>query len=162
VDAEQDPSMSCASLAKLIRYARIDLGIEINIDLNPLNLDDTTGFTHRHWTVGTIEYGNKERGYLLYVKSSMTGDEAPYVKDYRKRNPSFPQESTADQFFDEAQFESYRALGYHAMNGALKAMAEIDTGDGKHGSPEALKAIRDALGLDRTRSSSQMQAMSSS
>jgi hypothetical protein len=27
--------------------------------------------------------------------------------------PAFPQQTTADQFFDEAQWESYRALGYH-------------------------------------------------
>ena len=27
----------------------------------------------------------------------------------------FPHESTADQFFSESQFESYRALGYHTL-----------------------------------------------
>ncbi|MEK8018164.1 MAG: hypothetical protein VSS75_014920, partial [Candidatus Parabeggiatoa sp.] len=30
---------------------------------------------------------------------------------YRRQNPSFPDETTADQFFNEAQFESYRKLG---------------------------------------------------
>jgi hypothetical protein len=158
-DAEQDPQMSCASLAKLIRYARIDLGIEINIDLNPLHLDDTTRMTHRHWTLGTIHYGSGEIGHLLYVKSSVTGDEAPYVMDYRKRNPDFPQESTADQFFDEAQFESYRALGYHAMNGALKAAATLDVGDGQHASVEGLREVRDALGLGAPRTTSQREAL---
>ena len=29
----------------------------------------------------------------------------------RSVNPTFPQQSTADQFFDEAQWESYRRLG---------------------------------------------------
>jgi hypothetical protein len=150
VDAEQDPTMSCASLAKLIRYARIDLGVEIDIDLNPFNLDSVTGMTHRHWTLGTIKYGHGEVGHLLYVKSSVTGDEAPYVADYRKRNPTFPQESTADQFFDEAQFESYRALGYHAMSGALKAAATLDTSEGG-GSSAELAAVRDGLGLKTAR-----------
>jgi hypothetical protein len=28
-------------------------------------------------------------------------------------NPDFPHQSTADQFFDEAQFEAYRCLGEH-------------------------------------------------
>jgi hypothetical protein len=151
VDAEHDPTMSCASLATLTRYARIDLGIEIDIETNPLNLD-ATGKTHRHWTLGTIRYDDskdeKDLGYLLYVKSSYTGDEAPYVKDYRRANPDFPQQSTADQFFDEAQFESYRALGYHSTNGALKAASELDAGDGKHGTVEALAAVRNALTLD--------------
>ena len=29
-----------------------------------------------------------------------------------QKNPSFPHQSTAEQFFTEAQFEAYRALGY--------------------------------------------------
>jgi hypothetical protein len=31
--------------------------------------------------------------------------------EYKTRNQSFPQQSTFDQFFDEAQWESYRKLG---------------------------------------------------
>lgn len=31
----------------------------------------------------------------------------------RRRRSSFPDGSTGDQFFDEAQFEAYRELGYH-------------------------------------------------
>ena len=54
-----------------------------------------------------------QTGYLLYIKSSLTGNEPDYVRDYRQRNPTFPHETTADQFFSEAQFEAYRALGEH-------------------------------------------------
>ena len=43
----------------------------------------------------------------------MTGDEYEYVREYRAREPEFPHESTANQFFNEKQFEAYRALGYH-------------------------------------------------
>ncbi len=32
---------------------------------------------------------------------------------YKKAHPAFPDESTADQFFDEKQFEAYRVLGFH-------------------------------------------------
>src|SRR5262249_29829333 len=35
------------------------------------------------------------------------------VKNYRVAHPEFPHETTADQFFTDAQFESYRALGDH-------------------------------------------------
>ncbi|XHR97267.1 hypothetical protein ACFJIV_11790 [Mucilaginibacter sp. UC70_90] len=31
-------------------------------------------------------------------------------------NPEFPQESTGDQFFNEAQFESYGKLGYLSID----------------------------------------------
>ena len=36
--------------------------------------------------------------------------------DYAGRNRDFPHETTADQFFDESQFESYRKLGAHIVS----------------------------------------------
>jgi hypothetical protein len=39
-------------------------------------------------------------------------DEAPWdVRDFRERDPRFPNHSTIDQFFNEQKFEAYRALG---------------------------------------------------
>jgi len=51
--------------------------------------------------------------WLLYVKPTLTGDEPLDVRQYAAANPRFPQQTTADQFFDEAQWESYRKLGEH-------------------------------------------------
>ncbi len=39
------------------------------------------------------------------------------LADYR--HPSFPHESTADQSFEEDQFESYRSLGVHMCESML-------------------------------------------
>ena len=39
VDAEADPGMRFGGLLNLMRYARIDLGVEIDIDLTELTLD---------------------------------------------------------------------------------------------------------------------------
>jgi hypothetical protein len=50
---------------------------------------------------------------LLYIKPSLIGDEPADVRRYHTENPSFPHESTLEQFFDEAQWESYRRLGEH-------------------------------------------------
>ena len=58
-------------------------------------------------------------GILIYIKASLSGDENDYVLDYKRRNPTFPHESTVDQFFSEEQFEAYRALGFHAARGLL-------------------------------------------
>lgn len=110
VDAEADPTMCFDGLVKLSRYARIDLGIDIDIDLEGLR-KDADGLSKRHWVLGTIHYGEHETGYLIYLKSSVTGDENEYVRAYRARHPAFPHEPTSDQFFSETQFESYRALG---------------------------------------------------
>jgi hypothetical protein len=47
------------------------------------------------------------------MKNSLTGNEPAPVLNYKRTSPDFPHESTADQFFDDSQFESYRALGDH-------------------------------------------------
>ena len=38
------------------------------------------------------------------------------VYNYARESLAFPHEPTSDQFFSESQFESYRALGRHAIN----------------------------------------------
>ena len=50
---------------------------------------------------------------ILFLKPSLTGDEPIDVLRYQSGHPDFPNETTADQFFDEAQWESYRKLGEH-------------------------------------------------
>jgi hypothetical protein len=142
VDAEADPDMSFRSLVTVERYARIDFGIRI--DLPWATLRDTYrdasaeiiksgGLPYNksahgpHCALGTIYYPRKtgdedevnSTGVLLYVKSSITGDENDYVIDYKRRNPTFPHETTMDQLFTEEQFEAYRALGFHAVNSAF-------------------------------------------
>lgn len=42
-------------------------------------------------------------------KNSLPDD----VWRYSEKHKTFPHQSTADQWFDELQFESYRALGQH-------------------------------------------------
>jgi hypothetical protein len=52
-------------------------------------------------------------GKLVYIKTSLTGEEPDDVLEYAARFAEFPHQSTGDQWFDESQFESYRKLGYH-------------------------------------------------
>jgi hypothetical protein len=123
VDGEADPNMEFNGLVTLIRYAEIDMGITIEIDLENIRKDDK-GMSQTHWALGTIKYGKDDNGeeqigHLLYIKASLTGDENEYLKAYWKKNGSFPHQTTADQFFDETQFECYRALGEHIACGAL-------------------------------------------
>jgi hypothetical protein len=121
-DGEADPNLHFGGLATLIRYARIDLGIDIDIDLDQVRLKgpDKDPRSQAHAAIGRITYPDEsEHGYLLYLKSSITGDEDEVVAEYRARKPAFPHESTADQFFDEGQFEAYRALGQHIAESAL-------------------------------------------
>jgi len=124
-DGAADSAMSFKNLATLIRYARIDMGIEIEIDAEPLRQDED-GDSADHFALGRVNYPKldgsgyeDEHGWILYLKSSISGDEEELIKQYRASSPMFPHESTADQFFSEGQFEAYRALGQHIAEKAL-------------------------------------------
>jgi len=125
IDGEADPDHTFNGLVTLIRIARIDLGIKIEINLDKLRLKDK--MCEKHFVVGYINYAdNEEPGTLIYVKSSYIkeNDENPFLRKYRADHPSFPHESTADQFFDERQFEAYRALGELVGEELVKAIKE--------------------------------------
>lgn len=121
IDGEQDASMTFHGLTTLQRLAAIDLGVQLDIDLEDLRLDDR-GLSRSHFRFCRIRYpeggrgSDDEFGYLLYVKLSLTGNEGEFLRRYRLDEPAFPHHSTADQFFDEAQFEAYRSLGEHIGN----------------------------------------------
>ena len=72
-----------------------------------------------HCAIGTIHYENADinapAGTIIYFKASLTGDEPADIKNYKTKNSTFPHETTADQWFTESQFESYRQLGYHEV-----------------------------------------------
>ena len=68
----------------------------------------------------TIHYPDGTKGRLIYIKSGMTGEEPQDILAYKVAHPAFPHQSTADQWFDESQFESYRALGRFAIENSLK------------------------------------------
>jgi hypothetical protein len=52
--------------------------------------------------------------WLVMVKPNLAPLIEVDVRNYAMLHPIFPNESTADQFFDDAQWESYRSLGEHA------------------------------------------------
>ena len=114
-DATWDDAHHFAALANAIRLVRIDMGIHIRLDVDQIK---ASGDGVRA-ALGKIDYGDGQFGTILFLKSSLSGNENPYVQSYKAKNDDFPHESTGDQFFDETQFEAYRALGYHITDGAL-------------------------------------------
>ena len=128
VDAEADPELACGSLLRMERYARIDLGARITLPWEAIARQSRLAAAAirdggvecefgPHCAIGRIAYEGGKVGIIAYVKSSLTGDEKDYVLDYARRYPAFPHESTSDQFFSEEQFEMYRALGFHMVQG---------------------------------------------
>ncbi len=132
VDGEADPDFTFGSLVQLERFARIDLGTRILMDCVPIGdgsrtatdqakARNTTPRPGPHVALGLIDYpplpnadsSVRQTGLLIYIKASLSGDEAGYVTAYKAAHPDFPQESTMEQLFSEEQFEVYRALGEH-------------------------------------------------
>lgn len=116
IDAGADADNRFGSLTTLIRHARIDLGIDISPTFNDLRVNAETGVTPAHGTLCKIKYPDGE-GLLLVIKLAVTGDESELIKAYKLAHPDFPHQSTADQFYNEEQFEAYRQLGAHSAEG---------------------------------------------
>ncbi len=128
-DAGEDGECKFADLGTAIRLCRTDFGVDIEINVDAIRKQASTSRSLWHCAVGTIHYEHSNQGdapgTLVYIKPSLTGSEPSDVLNYAAANPAFPHQSTADQFFDESQFESYRALGHHIG----KAVFEPVTGD---------------------------------
>jgi hypothetical protein len=95
-------------------------------DKREANIDLRIPISRRHLIVARVDYPDgdqieprhaskdgKAHSLIIVVKPSLTGDEPLDVLQYAASHPAFPQEPTADQFFAEAQWESYRRLGEH-------------------------------------------------
>ncbi|MEJ0073836.1 MAG: hypothetical protein WDO17_00055 [Alphaproteobacteria bacterium] len=144
-DAGCDPNYGFEDLGNAVRKIAIDLGVEIRFGrLHELKgrAKDGSVIKGAYYAVGEIDYktapewksaaddyGARARnGTILYVKPGYHGTESAGVVAYATANAAFPHETTADQFFSESQFESYRTLGFEIMDGVLKNAAEnVDT-----------------------------------
>ena len=137
-DVGADPNYHLEDLGNAVCKARADFEVEIEFytadeiaglagvpngvrthlgglaDLVPGRKSKTS---RKHAALAKISYPGVGTlpGTLLYVKSSVTGDESADVCEYKSRNPDFPHEPTSDQIFRERQWESYRKLGEHVM-----------------------------------------------
>jgi len=150
-DAEQDPEMKFEGMGGAITKCRADFGAEIDLDLRPLQIQEDTGYSKAHCVVGTIRYppprgagapaavataceclgdegADKYTGTIVYMKSSLVGDEPADLLAHQLKSAQFPQDSTANQWFTETLFEAYRRLGHHiAMTAIQPALSPRET-----------------------------------
>ena len=112
-DGEQDAYLQFDGLGQSARKIRLDFGVEIDLkDVRHMKNDDTSP---GHVVIGSITYPEDPAhpGTIIYIKTSLDGDEPVDIVNYKREDSSFPQDTTLDQFFTESKFESYRALGSH-------------------------------------------------
>ena len=141
-DAEEDGAYVYEGIGDAIRKCRIDFGAEIELDFSQVSPNTKSKLSPAHVITGTIRYPETppgEAGHVVYIKASLTGKEATPiegeppakpvtgsvtlpdvpgdVQNYKLQHQHFPHDSTADQWFTESQFESYRRLGERVIEG---------------------------------------------
>jgi hypothetical protein len=128
-DAGADPGYGFKDLGNAIRKIRIDFGIPIVFEdrvyiLPKQSSGQAASDEARYCAVADILYGAVDdggvNGTLIYIKPSIVQQPSPAtpfdVTNYARFSRDFPHETTADQWFTETQFESYRALGEDAVS----------------------------------------------
>jgi hypothetical protein len=132
-DGSCDSDRSFTDLGNAIRKVRIDLGIDIEIETEMLEIETPNRMSRAHFALGLIRYDRVDpgapAGLLIYLKPSLTGNEPADVTEYASDHDEFPHEPTSDQFFDESQFESYRALGFHIADKVFTRPITNPTGE---------------------------------
>jgi hypothetical protein len=132
-DCGADPAFGFEDIGTAIRRCRIDFGTEITLDIEGYarrNPDDLK--SRRHFVRGTIVYQDahlrmldieptpdSRQGVIFWIKPVVLPQDPADVRQYGLEFPVFPQQSTADQWYDESQFESYRRLGHDSAREAF-------------------------------------------
>ncbi|MCY4658375.1 MAG: hypothetical protein OXF93_00990 [Acidobacteria bacterium] len=133
-DAAADPGFDFKDLQVLMRRVETDFGARIAFDgeerierLIPREPDPHlvrardpqtdaypvgARFAERGYVCGTVHYRDGGRSTLILVKTALISGLDLGIRGYQGANRAFPDQSTADQFFDEEQFEAYRQLGW--------------------------------------------------
>lgn len=123
-DGGADVEFNFDDLANAVEKVRVDFGAKISFKDSDLNdiLGGTAGdslfdkkynIAKRGYAIGQILYSDGKKGTLVYIKLAMIPELPTDIYSYKGINPTFPHQSTADQFFNEKQFEAYRELGYN-------------------------------------------------
>ncbi|MCF6190182.1 MAG: patatin-like phospholipase family protein [Cocleimonas sp.] len=132
--AGADPKFTLEDIANVMERVRVDFGVTIsflddyglnailpNGDNNADAIEKKFNLSKKGFAIAKVKYPDKEKlGYLIVIKSLMIKDLPLSLFHYKSVNTDFPNQTTADQFFDENQFEAYRELGYQLT----KQMAE--------------------------------------
>ena len=129
-DAGADPDYYFEDFTNLMEKVRVDFGCKIEFreeypirDMIPnqevTDFADKLFTAKRGFAIADIDYSSvgikpnqNTKGLLIYIKSTLIDGLPPDLYGYQLNNPDYPDETTADQFFSEVQFEAYRELGY--------------------------------------------------
>lgn len=148
-DNGADRERELDDLSNLVAKARMDLAAEIRVldaqalqarfkgkvppflgDLDQLRSQEGEALA----ALADIDYLDARgavalSGTLLILKPTLAPEVPLDLQAYHRAHPDFPQQSTGDQFFDEAQWESYRCLGEFTVLKVLGAQKGLHPSD---------------------------------
>jgi Patatin-like phospholipase len=131
-DGGADPEFSFSDLQTMVQRVDVDFGAVLNIldsespdqmlPKTPENPEypEGAGFAKQGFMLIKVSYADSQVGWIIYMKTTLIEDVSFKVKGYKAQHSDFPDQSTADQFFDEVQFQAYRELGYAIAEEMLK------------------------------------------
>lgn len=142
IDAGHDPDFGLGDLLVALRRAEQDFAVhvdkiydasgdEVFADWDAFarsikyeSYGGPTKVSKQPYVVLNLTYADQSKGRLYMLKSTLIDTLPMEVFGYRAANADFPYETTRDQFFEPAQFDAYRRLGYHLMETVL--MREVE------------------------------------
>ncbi len=126
-DGGADPDYHFQDIGNLIEKVRVDFSARVTFReengiselerVVPHNKDEISyPLAKSGFAIADIEYSDSDdtlnkKGLLVVLKPTLIENLPQDIYSYKMNNPSFPQQPTSDQFFDEQQFEAYRELG---------------------------------------------------
>ncbi len=136
-DGGADPNYTFDDLANAVERVRVDFGVKIRFrDCSKCSLrgvmpgsagtdyfKDRYKIARRGFAIADVNYVRKDPtkdGVLIYIKPTMIEGLPEDIYSYKSAHETFPDQPTTDQFFDEAQFEAYRELGYQLSKEMLQ------------------------------------------
>ncbi len=145
-DCGADPTYHFEDLENLVRKAEIDYGASVAF-VPPAALADNgseaakrlrafigapadfkSGEGEPCLLLGRVRYDDGSHATLVVVKPRLVPGLPLDIAAYARHNGVFPQQTTGDQFFDEAQWEAYHQLGLHL--GLLLTQEHLDVLEG--------------------------------
>ncbi|MEM6469943.1 MAG: hypothetical protein AAF802_10350, partial [Planctomycetota bacterium] len=128
----------------------VDLDHESPIDFGRLEMNDER-LVHQPYICMRVRYpddpqrpSSPREGMLIYCQMSITDSDPIEIKHIRNLFPSFPDEPTVNQFYNDKQVTAYRTLGYHIASRLcselhpwdVRGMEDSGTEDGESGSAD--------------------------
>src|SRR6185295_5159428 len=112
-DCGADPKAQFEDIGVAIRRCRIDFGAEIALRIDEFENDRLRRIAKTHVVWGTIHYqaehlrmlrldAQLNTGVIAWIRPHVTPESTADVRQYRLQNDDFPQQSTADQWYDES------------------------------------------------------------